>query len=206
VRFQNCRLGSSVTLASTPANPANGRIYVSISDTGATGSRQEIYDYAGTLTTETTNVRAGGASDGTTAISWKVVTSANCSAFTPFELFEIVAWFETGLGSAHTATIAVMSGATLTQNQVWMDIEALETSSYPLSTRVTTRTDFLPSTSPASLPTDTGSSWTTSGVSGPVKQYIQASFTPQLASYVRAKVFVAKPSQTLWIDPDLQLV
>jgi len=46
--------------------------------------RVEKYVYEGTQTTETVVIRTGGASDGITGISWKIVTTANSKWTLPF--------------------------------------------------------------------------------------------------------------------------
>lgn len=62
--FLNCRLGPGVSIVS--AAPASyGEVVDLINcDSGADSYRNERYDYAGTLTTDTTDVRAGGQTDG----------------------------------------------------------------------------------------------------------------------------------------------
>ena len=81
--FKDCKLGSSVTVAATPAGPGRTETSLIRCDSGDTNYRTEKYSYMGVLTTETTIVRTGGASDGTTPIAWKVVTTANSAGITP---------------------------------------------------------------------------------------------------------------------------
>lgn len=197
----NCRLGGSVTVAETPTLVGN-RVSLEISDSGATGYRQEIYDYAGTLTTETTIVETGGASDGVQAISWKVVTTANAKQSQPFATFQIAQW-NTATGSAKTATIEIVNdGTTLKNTEVWVEVEYLGSSSYPLASVVSSGADVLSAGSNISTSSVT---WTTTGLSSPTKQYLQVSFTPQMVGYVRATVYVGKASQTLYIDPKMTI-
>lgn len=199
--IRNCKLGGSVTVAATPALPPN-RVTLEISDSGATGYRQEIYDYAGTLTTETTIVETGGASDGVQAISWKVVTTANAKQSQPFATFQIAQW-NTATGSAKTATIEIVNdGTTLKNTEVWVEVEYLGSSSYPLASVVSSGADVLSAGSNISTSNIT---WTTTGLSSPTKQYLQVSFTPQMVGYVRATVYVGKASQTLYIDPKMTI-
>lgn len=201
IAFLNCRLGASVTVAGTPT-VVGGRVTVQISDSGATGYRQEIYDYAGTLTPETTIVETGGASDGVQALSWKVVSTANAKQIQPFQTFQIAQW-NTSTGSSKTATIEIINdGTTLKNTEVWVEVEYLSSSSYPLASFVSSGTDVL--AAGTSIPTSSVT-WTTTGISSPVKQYLQVTFTPQMVGYVRATVYVGKASQTLYIDPKMTI-
>jgi hypothetical protein len=58
-------------------------------------------------TRESTIVRTGGATDGTTPISWKVIT-ANSTYSVPFQCPPIAIWNDTGTGQ--TATIECIWG------------------------------------------------------------------------------------------------
>lgn len=202
VNITNCLLGAGVTIAASPTFRGGAKTFVGISDSASTTCRQEIYDYPGTLTTDTTDIRSGGANDGTTPISWKVVTSANANWWDPFECFEIVKWC-VATGSPITVSIAIMGNATLTNADIWPDVEYLGNASYPIASLASGGTANLLATGSA-WPADSVSSWTTSGVTGPVQQTISATFTPQLVGYVRVKVKVARPNQTVRIDPLLQ--
>lgn len=204
-RFVNCKLGASVSVsAQSQGGPGYGEIQVINSDSSATGYRMEKYNYAGVFTTDTTDVRSGGASDGVTPIAWKVVTTANAQIAFPFECFEIVKW-NGGVGSPITASIPVMSNATLTNADIWLDVEYLGSGSAPQASLQSGRVaDLLGTTSTTNWPTDSTSVWTTTGVTGPVQQMLSATFTPQMAGWVRIKVKIAKPSLTIRIDPLVQ--
>lgn len=193
----NCKLGASVTVAATPAVPGN-RVEVINCDSGATGYRNEIYDYSGTLTVETTIIRTAGASDGVQAVSWKIVTTANCSRVFPFRSFPIGLW-NTATGGAKTATVEIVNdGTTLKDSEAALEVSYLGSSSYPLASRVTTAAaDLLNAGANISTSTET---WTTTGLSSPVKQKMAASFTPNMVGLVRATVVVSKASQTLYAD------
>lgn len=198
--FINCKLNASVTIATAPITEDGPVTNLIISDSGANGYRQERYTYGGALTTEITFTRSGGASDGLTPISWKVVTNANASRYVPFETFQIAEWNST-TGSSVTATVEIESTATLTDAEVWMEVEYLGTSGFPVTSVVSMQS--LPLATPANLAT---SSVTWNGALGSaVKQYLQCSFTPQMAGLVRATVYVGKTSQTVYIDPALTL-
>ena len=204
VYFTNCKLGSGVTVASAPGPVWGGSVRVQNSDSSNTTYRQELYASEGTLTTDTTDVRSGGASDGVTPIAWKVATTASATIVEPFETFEIAKWCG-ATGSAITASIPILSNQTLTNAQIWLEAEYLGTSGYPVTSMTSGRVaNLLPSTTAAAWVTDGASVWTTTGITGPVQQTLSVTFTPQLPGIVRIKVKIAAASLTVRIDPKIQ--
>jgi hypothetical protein len=108
-------------------------------------------------------------------------------------------------GSPVTVSIPVLSNAALTNADIWPEVDYLGSSGVPISTLASGRVaNLLSSTSATAWPTDGTSNWTTTGIVGPVQQILSVTFTPQIAGFVRVKVKVAKPSQTVRIDPLLQ--
>lgn len=200
--IKNCKLGSSVTISGTQPI-GNGPIDLLISDSADTHNRQERYSAQGTLSTETTIVRTSGASDGDTSIAWKVITTTSAKWGHPFECFEMGIW-NTAVGSSKTATVEIVNdGTTLQDDDIWMDVEYLGTSGSPLASKASTRSaDVL---NAGTNLTTSGATWTTTGLSSPVKQYMQATFTPQEIGMIRIKVYVAKASKTIYIDPKITI-
>ena len=195
VTLKDCRLGASVTIATTPITPA-GRILVIRSDSSGTNYRQESYDYAGAQTVETTIVRTGGASDGTTAISWKLVTTANSKWMLPFEAIPIAVWNGT-TGSSITVTLfGVWGGGAVPNNDdIWMDVEYLGASGNPKGSFVSaSKADFLATGSPLTSDSSTWGGSTT-------KFKMSVTFTPQQIGIIYIYVKVARASSTFYIDP-----
>ena len=85
ISFLDCKLNASVTKTSTITS--HGSHELDFVRSGASGVNYTVSRYrtSGVLDEETTIVRTGGASDGTTPIAWKVVTTANCTYSLPFE-------------------------------------------------------------------------------------------------------------------------
>lgn len=192
----NCRLNASVTLAATPTT-AGTSVDVLVTDSSSSKTRSERYQYGGTLTTETTFTRVGGATDPAgDLISWKMVSTANSAGNAPLAAYPIAEWNGT-TGASVTATIEIESTATLTTSDIWVEVEYLGNSSYPLSSKVSSKT--APLATATSL-TSSSATWNGS-LGGAVKQKLQVSFTPQLAGLVRATVFLGKASQTVYVDP-----
>lgn len=199
-RLINCKLGASVTIAATPPGRPNGPVTLQISDSGSAQYRSERYAYTGTLTTETTIViGSGGATDGTTPITWKVVTTANPKVYDPFETFPYAEWCDT-TGGALTRTFELVNdGTTLTNADIWAEVQYLGSSSYPIASIVSTGPAD-PLAAGSNL-TTSSATWTTTGLASPTKQKIAVTFTPQMKGYFRIVFKFARASKTVYLNP-----
>lgn len=159
----------------------------------------------GNLNSETTITRAGGANNGTSGLSWKVVTStANATAKYPQATFwtpEIVKWVG-ATGSTVTATVEIVSSATLNNDDIWLEVTYLSASGAPLGTVVTNAKAGLLAN--AAAHTTSTATWNSSPAT-PVYQKLAVSFVPQLKGFIHAQVRVAKASTTVYIDPKITL-
>jgi hypothetical protein len=193
----NCKLGASVTVAATPT-VLGPQVNLVNCDSGDTNYRTERYLYQGTMTTETTTVRTGGASDGTTTIAWKIVPTTNNERDFPFSTFPISIWNET-VGSV-TLTIegTWAGGAVPTTADIWMEVEHLDTSGFPLSTI----TSFGPADVLAAGTNHTSSSETW-GAGGTTKFKMAATITPAEKGPISVTIKYAHTSNTVWIDPEI---
>ncbi len=200
-QFINCRLPASVTLSGTPTVPSAGpHDFINTDSTVANTSSyiQTRYAYQGTLTADGSVYNA--ANDGSNSISWKVVTTANANPQSPFECFEIDQWVTPGTYAA-TKIALTSATASLTNNDVFAEAIYMGNASYPLGSRVTTgNSPQLPQGSSPSALTTAGASWGTNGA-GNNYTLTLPSFVVALAGMVRFRIFVAKPSLTVYIDP-----
>jgi hypothetical protein len=198
-KFENCKLHASATIAATPTSSA-GYIDVVNCDSGDTNYRVETYTYAGTVTTETTIIRTGGASDGTTPFAWKLVTTANSEWVAPLETLRIGIWNET-VGSSVTVTVqGIWAGASVPNNdEIWIDVDYLGTSGFPLGTVATSnKASYLAVAAATAAGSGTWGGSTT-------KFALAASFTPQEKGQIYVTVKAAKISSTFYIDPKITL-
>lgn len=194
--FRDCKLGASVTVVATPLNPYGNETILVRCDSGDTNYRTEKYQYTGTQTVETTIVRTGGASDGATPIAWKIVTTANSKRSLPFESIPITIWNET-VGSAITLTLEGIwgGGAVPTNADIWMDVEYLGTSGFPLGLFATSGTaDLLATGSNLTSSSETWGGSTT-------KFKMSATVTPEEKGPITIYVKAALASSTFYIDP-----
>lgn len=199
--FMDCKLGSSVSVTTgSVAGQGGTEVRLINCDSANTNYRYYRQTYQGTITQETTIVRSGGASDGTTTVSRKMVTTANSKLYSPLESDPMVVWNET-TGSSVTVTIPVLTdNVTLTNADAWIEVEYLGTASFPLGNYVNDRVaDIL--ASGTNQTTDGTSSWTTTGLTTPVKQSLAVTFTPQVKGPFRVRVMLAKVSTTMYFDP-----
>lgn len=189
---RNCKLATGTAMFQTPSNRGGLVDYIA-SDNGATTASQGRRRYAGSLDVSTSV--SNNATDGTTAYSWTVVTTANCSRALPFECFEIDKWVAAG---TYASSLVFLTSATasLTNADVWVEVEYLGSGATPVGSQVTSA----PATMATAGSTLSGGSWTTGGL-GNNYQIAIPSFTTALAGYVRVKIKVAKPSLTVNIDP-----
>lgn len=199
----NCKLDAAVAIAVTPTAPG-GAVDVICSDSTSSTDRSERFAYQGTQTRESTIIRPLGANNSVVGMSWKIVTNANNEKEFPFECQEIITFNPTS-GVAITATVEIVNdGVTLKDDEVWMEVEYLGTAGFPIVSRVSCGR-ATPLTAGANIPTS-AATWTTTGLGAPVLQKLVVTFTPQIKGMVRARVYVGKISQTLYVDPKITLV
>jgi hypothetical protein len=193
--FRNCKLHASNTFTATSA--AFGLFHLVNCDSGDTNYRTESHQYGASLTTETTTVRTGGASDGTTTIAWKIDPNANNDRDIPFECFPISIWNET-VGSV-TVTIegTWAGGAVPTTADIWMDVEYLGTSGFPLSTFAEGLADSL------AAGTNHTASSETWGAGGTTKFKMAQTFTTAEKGPITCWIKYANVTNNVWIDPKI---
>lgn len=198
VIFVNCKLGASVTIAATPTIDASIIDLINC-DSAATTNRQERYTYAGTLSTETTVVRSGGANDSVQSMSWKIITTANTNNTFPFETFPIDTW-NSKVGQTVNVNLEILNdGVTLQNSDIYLDVYGLTDTTDPLASLISSGPAD-PLAAGANI-SSSSASWVTTGLTSPIAQKITVSFTPQTQGYIRAYVRIPKVSKTIWVDP-----
>jgi hypothetical protein len=208
VIFRNCKLPASWSgsLISGAVTVVGARAEMHNCDSADTNYRLWVEDYAGSIKTETTIVKTGGSTDGTTPYSLKMATSANASYPTvPLESIELPARWNSTTGSAVTVTVDVVhdSVTNLKDDEIWLEVQYLGTSGFPLSSFVNDcKADVLAT---AANQTASSATWTTTGLTNPNKQKLEVTFTPREAGFIQARVFLAKASTTVYVDNKLQV-
>ncbi|RWB53632.1 hypothetical protein [Mesorhizobium sp.] len=197
--FRDCKLDASVTKVG--ANQANG-LEVDFWRSGSAGVNYNVGSYRqnGTLVEETTIIRTGGASDGTTGLSWNITTNANASFIHPFVSPPIAIWNDT-VGSPVTATVEGIwgGGAVPNNDDIFIEAEYLGSSTSPLASFI----DDAKADPLAAAAGHTASSATWGGSTTKFKMAV--TFTPQQKGWVLVRVKAAKASSTFYIDPKVAL-
>jgi hypothetical protein len=196
----NCKLGAGATLTSSTTVAANlGKPAIRIvnCDSGATNYRYRMCTGGAVVDQETAIIRSGGANDGVTPISWKMASASNQTVGLPAFFDDIFQW-NTLVGSAKTASVFLTTNTSLTNANCWVELEYLGTSGSTLGTMVSTYAGLL--VAGTALTTDT-STW--GGTAQTNKYRIDIGFTPQVVGLVRARVWVAAASATIYLDPEL---
>jgi hypothetical protein len=199
VVFEHCKLNASAAIAAAQVTPG---VFIDVigCDSGTAVYRNERYQYGGSLTTETTVVLTGGATDGATPFSHEIATNANANINVPFESFPMIEFYAGATGIAVVQTYELMTdNVTLTNADAWVDLEYLGSSSSPQAS-VASSAPANPLAAASNLTASTAV-WNTTGLTTPKPQKIALSFTPQLNGFYRATLKVAKPSTTLWLNP-----
>ena len=201
--FRNCKMPASWSggiFASAPSIPGvRGEMW----NCSATDTNYSMWveDYAGSIKHETTIVRTGGASDGDTAISWKMASTANAEyPQIPLRSPEIFVP-NTTTGASKTLTVEIAQDGTTTalnDDEVWLEVEYLGTSGFSLALFADdAKADVL-----ATATAQANSSETWSGLSGTnKKQSISVTLTPQEEGVYIVRVCLAKASTTVYVCP-----
>ncbi|MEI9410700.1 hypothetical protein [Mesorhizobium salmacidum] len=198
--FTDCKLNASVTLAATPSSQGAAEIDYVRSGSSGVNYNHGRYRYSGTLSEETTIVRTGGASDGTTPLAWKIITTANAFWTLPFETPPIAIWNDVS-GSPVTATIQGIwgGGAVPNDDDIWVEAEYLGDASSP-------QASFVNDSKANILATGAGQSAGAGTWGGSTTKFALAvTFTPQQKGWVLLRVKAAKASSTFYIDPKVTL-
>ena len=205
--FQNNGLGRPVIRNSKLPNGWTGNLVLA----GALGAgyRAEMHnctagatlyeffavDYAGTIRDEKTIVKSGASSFG----SFKMVSSSTASyPLTTLDTIELSKYNTSTNEITATVEIVTDSATALKDDEIWLEV------SYPGASGQAIVTDAKASIlATAADQTSSSVGWTTTGLLTPLKQKLSVTFTPAAAGWLQAKVKLAKPSTTVYVDPML---
>ena len=204
-KFRHCKLPTSWSGAPHSGTPGFSQVIELINCTaGAVTYAYWRAGYTGTLKYETVVVKSGGASDGTTAVSWKMVSNANIFYPTVVLYSNEMMVRNAATGSSVIATVEIVTdNVTLKDDECWLELFYMAGSGNAVVTRLT---DFKAGYVATGANQDSSSvTWTTTGLTTPVKQKLVVTFTPQLAGFVYGRVVLAKASTTVYIDPKITL-
>jgi hypothetical protein len=208
--LSRCLLGTSANVITGTNNDPGSRVesyHCQIGTDSDPAYQMEIHDYGGKIITDTSRYRTGGAKDSerTNPISWDMNTSVHSIRGYPGHALvspPISAWTDGDASTSHTYRIAFASDATIQDDELWMELEGPNDAA--TNSMAVFNTDRVaPLTSAANHTTDSGSSWTGSGVG--TKQYMEVTYTPDKPGPVTVRVYMAKASDNVYIDPLIQI-
>lgn len=208
--FIGCKLPTSFTaLASqtTVPNKGSGSVRILDSSTGGEHYKFAYYDAFGEITCLPDIYCNDGATyDGTNHYSWKIITTGNCTYYTPF----VTPWIEKRkvAGAAITPYLEILRDGSTTayqDNQVWAEFALKTTTGSTLYEIFGDRMALLGSA--ANQDTGVGvSGWTGDAASAwSGKLVATASKTPQALGTLAARVCVGEPSITVYVDPTIRV-
>ena len=206
VVFEDCKFHASMTRYGTTnvgGYPATPVITVRC-DSGATNYKATRDEYAGSQVTETSITRVGGATDGTTPTSDKIVTNAQAAFLTPYRMLPLAIWSETTGADVIVTVHGTVNSASLPNNdEIWMDVQYLGSSGSPIASFKTTCKSH-PLAAAAAVSSD-GSTWNGGGSGAgwsPFKLVTTlTSPQPQMKGFIYINVRIGKTSGTCYIDP-----
>lgn len=198
--LDSCRVNASVNKQpSAGFNTPEDEIELVACYDGTTTNIAERHTPAGDLTTNRSTTMVGGAQDDSGLFSHRLVSSTRSDFLTlPLESF----WMDvenTVTGSSRTATVEIVSSASLNNTDISLQLEYLGTSGSSLASFGNSLPSAL--TASAAVPTSTAT-WN-SPPGTPVYQHLQVTFTPQTAGRLRGIVRLGKPSTTVWVNPQI---
>jgi len=204
VKLINCKLPAGLTYFATQTaqNQAAGEVWL---HDCAVGDTHGLFAYAnpqGSVVSDTGIYFTAGAA----GQSWKIVTTANCNYYTPFE----TPWFgyyNSDISTAIAPYIEILRDGSATEYQddeVWIDVLAKVTSGSTQSTLYTDRMILLGSDNAQDNGAGLGS-WTgESGTAWSGKIGLGSTITPAEVGHIQARIVVGEPSVTVYADPQLR--
>lgn len=202
----NCKLSSTMNIFSGAILSRNEQVDI-INCSNADGvTRNERHRYEGVTSIERTIVRTGGANDGIDNYSQKIVTSAGASRDFPMDSIPASVFIAADdVGVPITLTLHVVTdNVTLTDIDAWLDVEYLNDSGTLITTQITDGPANALSTG-TNQAADSGTAWTTTGLSTPVKQKLEVTMTPARVGSLRVKTRIAKASATVYVCPKVDI-
>lgn len=197
--LNRCALGASVTIGTV--NTVGPFIDLINCDSAGVNYRNERYRYNGTQTIDTTIIRTGGATNGTTTISWKIVTTANVKWLWPFESQQISLWNDSTAAITTLTFYGTTTGGGVPNNDdIWVEVEYMASSSNPQGSFITTTKANILSVSAATNNSSDASTWAGGGAGNGFK-IVVPSFTPAMKGPINIRFKVAKASATYYLDP-----
>lgn len=205
--FRNCKFPSGWGPV-TGSFPGPGfSLNIHNCSSGSDNYTYEKHQYEGSIFLDTGKyATTNPASDGTTSYSWRMASS-NASRFLPLYSDWIHVWVDstsTAIAPSVEILVGADGAAALTDADVWLEVDEMDTASTPKGTRVT---DAPATILTAGTNQDAGTTaWTGDGYTTERTHKLAVpSFTPDQKGYIRCRVALAKSSTTIYVNPKVAL-
>jgi hypothetical protein len=181
------------------AEPGGGACFTYVHNSQQNVDWGMTYDdgLRGTINADATAYRNGGASDGTTPLSWRVDTAPEANACNAFRTQEIMRWNAVNQQPV-TVTVDILAAAS-TAADIWLEVEYMGSLDSPKAEYIESRAN--PLVTPGALPAS-GATWT-GGAGTP--QQLSVTFTPNRKGYFIARIGCSVPGLTFYVDPKLEV-
>ncbi len=191
--MKDCKFGASVTPTTALTVPGSEVKIMRSNSSGLTYDHSDL-TYYGSLATETTVVRTGGATDGGTPFSWLISTTANAKRFAPF-VSPPISFYNSSTAQIVITVYGIWGGGTPHDDEIWVEAE------YP-SDAATGASTFI-DTAPATILTAGGNLTTDTSTWGgsTTKFKFALTLTPAKIGPIQIRVYAALASQSWYIDP-----
>lgn len=203
VLFERCKLpsdaGFSLVKGTWPLKQGRVRYHHCSSENRTYDFHDDCYE--GTIEDETTIVRSGGASDGVTPRSNKMISSAKVlDNIHSLESPPITAWTNSITEKTFSVECLIDSATNLQNDDVWMEFEYPVDNSSGLGGFARDKCAML--AAPADKAAGVGSgSWATGGMGNPNSFKCSVTVTPGKPGPITARICVAKANCTIYYDP-----
>jgi hypothetical protein len=200
ITLKNCKTHSGLLQTLTDPGINGAAFYVINSDSSGTNYRNEKKTYQGSQVPETTIVRTGGASDGTTPVSTKIVTGADAKYLFPFEAEPLTVFNPTTASNVTVTVYGIWGGGAVPNNDdIWIEVVYMGSSGSPISTLniSNAKADFLATATAQASDSSTWGGSTTKFKMAVTLSSPQPGLTGLFYVYPRA----AKASSTFYVDP-----
>lgn len=209
VRVRNAKLPSGWSGSAFSGTPVSAGLFFEMDDVVAGSTVYRMHaNYAGQGSVERAIYRDGGADDGA-ALSWRLASTANASfPAMPFASRELPAKYNSAVGSSKTVTVEIVhDGASpLTDGEVWLELSYRGESGQTITTLVSDRKALLSAGAPQASSAATWTGDTGTGPNGSATWNtlkLEVTFTAQEVGYLQARVYLAKASTTVFVDPKM---
>lgn len=205
LRFNKIKMPTNWTggiMATPPAQACLRAVAMNV-DSANTNYRMMAVGYNGSMRQDTAVTRSGGASDGTTPISLRMETTSQYYPLSALESLPLEVWNET-VGTPITVAVHVLTdGVTLKDDEAWLEVSYLDSTGSPLGAVTSDeKSNQLVAGSDQSTSSE---SWTTTGITTPVKQVLSVTFTPQKKGIIRAVVKIARSNTVVYACPKIEV-